>query len=162
MERVLGIHRNRRILPFERESFSGWWSRNRPASSTSATKGKVALFPSCMVNHQATDVGKSHRAGSRTKRNRGCGIPESQQCCGMPLFDLGDTQGMIQAAERNYQTFQPYLDTGYDVVVPTASCSLMLKREYPYLHPKEYITNFSERTFDICEYVMRLKREGKL
>ena len=161
MERVLGVHRNRHVLLFERESFSAWWGRNRPPSATSATKGKVALFPSCMVNHQATDVGKA-TVQVLEKSGIEVVVPEGQQCCGMPLFDLGDTQGMIQAAERNYQTFQPYLDTGYDVVVPTASCSLMLKREYPYLHPKEHITNFSERTFDICEYLMRLKREGKL
>ena len=114
-----------------------------------------------MVNHQATDIGKAtvqvlERNGIEVT------VPEGQQCCGMPLFDLGDTEGMIQAAEHNYRAFQPYLEAGYDIVVPAASCSLMLKREYPYLQPKDHMTRLAERTFDICEYLMRLKREEKL
>ena len=161
MEGVLGIHRNRQILPFAGESFPTWWGKHQPASPTPGTKSKVALFPSCMVNHQATDIGKA-TAQVLEKNDVEVVVPEGQQCCGMPLFDLGDTHGMIQAAEANYRVLQPYLDAGYDVVVPTASCSLMVKREYPYLQPTKEMTRLAERTFDVCEYLMRLKREGNL
>jgi Fe-S oxidoreductase len=38
----------------------------------------------------------------------------------------------------------------------------MLKREYPYLVPGEESARLAGRTFDICEYLLRLKRTGTL
>ena len=160
MERLIGVHRNRQILPFHKESFPTWWAK-RPSSVATAKK-KVALFPSCMVNHQATDIGK---ATVQVLERNGIEVvvPKEQQCCGMPSFDLGDTENMIRTAQANYQTFQPYLDSGYDILVPTASCSLMLKREYPYLLPENtQIKQMAEQTYDICEYLMKLKKAGNL
>ncbi len=56
----------------------------------------------------------------------------------------------------------PWVLKGYDVVVPTASCSLMLKREYPELQPDEQTKQVAEKTFDVCEYLMKMKKEGEL
>ena len=161
LERVVGIHKKRHILPFEGQSFTSWWNgRNKPQPKATS-QAKVALFPSCMVNHQATDIGKATVQVLETNGVE-VEVPNGQRCCGMPLFDLGDTEGMSRAAETNYKVFQPYLDKGFDIVVPAASCSLMIKREYPYLNPTGNIKQLAERTFDICEYVIKLKREGKL
>jgi Fe-S oxidoreductase len=88
-------------------------------------------------------------------------LPE-QRCCGMPAFDLGDADAMITAAKANTSALRPWLEAGYDVVAPVPSCSLMLKREYPYLVPGEEVVRLSQRTFDICEYLLRLKRAGTL
>jgi Fe-S oxidoreductase len=55
-----------------------------------------------------------------------------------------------------------WVEQGYDVVVPVASCSLMLKREYPDLSPDDRTRQVAARTFDICEYLMKLKKEGQL
>ena len=131
------------------------------AKAKSNPNAKVVLFPSCMVNHQATDIGKA-TVQVLEKNGIEVVVPAGQQCCGMPLFDLGDTKGMIGAAEANYRVLRPYLDAGYDVVVPAASCSLMLKREYPYLQSTDSMKQMAEHTFDICEYVIKLKREGTL
>ncbi len=162
MEKFIGVHRNRHILPFQKESFPAWWSKRTTPSVPPITRKKVALFPSCMVNHQATDIGKA-TVQVLEKNDIEVVTPEGQQCCGMPLFDLGDTDKMIETARANYETFRPYLESGHDIIVPTASCSLMLKREYPYLLPEDdRIKNMSERTFDVCEYLMRLKKEGRL
>ena len=162
MEQVMGVHRDRQILPFQGESFPTWWSKRNISLAKPAAKRRVALFPSCMVNHQATDIGK---ATVQVLENNGIEVvvPAGQQCCGMPSFDLGDTDKMIETARANYETFRPYLESGHDIIVPTASCSLMLKREYPYLVPDDdRIKNMSERTYDICEYLMQLKKEGSL
>ena len=161
MERVLGIHKDRHILPFEKESFYRWWGGRKIAKKKTNPKAKVVLFPSCMVNHQSTDIGKA-TVQVLEKNEVEVVVPASQQCCGMPLFDLGDTKGMIQAGEANYRVMKPYLEAGYEVIVPAASCSLMLKREYPYLQPTDAMKQLAEHTFDICEYLIKLKREGKL
>ncbi len=64
--------------------------------------------------------------------------------------------------EFNLNALKPWVQRGYDVVVPSPSCSLMLKREYPHLLPTEDCRLVAERTFDVCEYLMKLKKAGKL
>ena len=67
---------------------------------------------------------------------------------------------MIKAAKANMRSFKPWLDRGYEIISPVPSCSLMLKREYLSLVPGEESSRLSQWTFDICEYMMRLKRGG--
>ena len=114
-----------------------------------------------MVNYQATDIGKA-TVQVLAKNRVEVVVPEGQRCCSMPSFDLGDTGTMVQTATHHARLFLPYLEQGYDLVVPTPSCSLMFKREYPYLVPTRDVALMAERTFDICEYLMRLKKDGAL
>ena len=160
MERVVGVHRDRQVLPFTAEALPLWWARRTHARKEGAFNGKVVLFASCMVNHQLTDVGKAV-VQVLEKNDVQVALPD-QQCCGMPSFDLGDIDAMAKAATANLASLKPWLDRGYDVVVPVPSCSLMLKREYPTLLPGDGTAELSKRTFDICEYLMRLKRAGTL
>lgn len=160
MERALGVHRDRRLIPFDSETFPSWWARRSRTRTAGGSNGKVALFAGCLVNYQATDVGKA-TVQVLEKNGIEVVLPE-QQCCGMPSFDLGDTDAIIQAAKTNMESFGPWLDRGYDIVSPVPSCSLMLKREYPYLIPGEDTARVAQRTFDICEYLMKLKRAGSL
>lgn len=161
LETMMGLHRRRHVLAFAREPFPTWWKSHGPAPQPGTAGRKVVLFPSCMVNYQATDIGKA-TVQVLAKNNVEVVVPEGQRCCGMPSFDLGDTETMVQTAAHHAQLFRPYLDQGYDLVAPTPSCSLMFKREYPYLIPTRDMTTLAGRTFDICEYLMRLKKDGAL
>lgn len=160
LDRVLGLHKDRHVLPFARETFSRWWERARRPASSGPAKRKVALFVSCLVNYQATDVGKA-TVQVLEKNGVHVVVPE-QRCCGMPSFDIGDTEAIVKAARDNIRDFKPWLDEGYDVVVPVPSCSLMLKREYPYLLPDDDAAQLAQRTFDVCEYLIKLKQAGEL
>ena len=160
LERVMGIHRDRRVLHFSGETFPRWFGRRTGTATADSPVRKVALFSSCLVNFQVTDVGKAtvqvlEKNGVRVV------VPE-QRCCGMPSFDIGDTQAIQQAARSNVASLYPLVVEGYDVVVPTVSCSLMLKREYPELHRDEQTKRVAERTFDVCEYLMAMKKAGQL
>ena len=161
LEKIVGLHRDRKVIPFQRESLSKWWAHRQGRKRPIGTTGKVVLFPSCMVNYQATDIGK---ATIQVLEHNGIEVvmPTGQQCCGMPSFDLGDTQSMIQTAKHHAALFGPYIDQGFDVVIPTPSCSLMFKREYPYLCEDDEVKVLAARTFDLCEYLMLRKKEGKL
>jgi Fe-S oxidoreductase len=53
-------------------------------------------------------------------------------------------------------------EEGRDIVVPGPTCSYVIKRDYPALVPGEKAARVSERTYDICEYLMKLHREGEL
>ena len=160
MEGIVGVHRDREVLPFVSETLHRWWARRTHMPWEGRSNGKVVLFAGCMVNYQITDVGK---AAVQVLEKNGIEVAfPSQQCCGMPSFDVGDTEAMVKAAKANLRFLKPWTDQGYDVVTPVPSCSLMLKREYPLLVPGDESAQLSSRTFDICEYLMRLKRAGML
>ncbi|MDI3461411.1 MAG: Fe-S oxidoreductase-like protein in Rubrerythrin cluster [Nitrospira sp.] len=163
MEAVLGIHRERRLLSFQSGTFPRWWARSRAAGAPSRSKSglRVALFSTCTVNYHCTEIG---RATVQVLEKNGVEVifPEGQQCCGMPCFDVGDIATMKRKAEANLGALEPWVRQGYDVIAPVPSCSLMLKREYPDLLKTELARLVGERTFDICEYLMKLKRQGHL
>lgn len=159
MERIGGVHRERLVLPFQAETLPRWWSKRGTAAPAGAN-GKVALFAGCLLNYQATDVGKA--AVQVLEKNGVTVALAGARCCGMPSFDIGDTEAMVRAARAAMGELRPWLERGYDVVSPVPSCSLMLKREYPMLVPGEEAAKLAERTFDVCEYLMRLKKAGRL
>jgi len=159
-ERLIGVHRDRQVLRFSGETFPRWFGRRAKRQRPPAPVRKVALFASCLVNYQATDVGKA-TVQVLEKNGVEVVLPE-QRCCGMPSFDLGDTRAIQEAAEANVASLHRWVSQGYDVVVPTASCSLMLKREYPELNGDERTKEVAARTFDVCEYLMKMKKDGQL
>jgi glycerol-3-phosphate dehydrogenase subunit C len=160
VELVVGVHRDRTVLHFSGETFTRWFTRHAPVKRTEPPVRKVALFASCLVNYQATDIGKA-TVQVLEKNGIDVVVPE-QRCCGMPQFDIGGTQSIQEAARANIGSLHPWVAQGYDVVVPTASCSLMLKREYPELLPDEKTKQVADRTFDVCEYLMAMKKAGQL
>jgi Fe-S oxidoreductase len=159
LQTILGVHRDRQVLPYQRETFARWWGRRSPAMPSSVGK-KAALFASCLVNYQVTDVGKA-TVQVLEKNGVQVALPD-QSCCGMPSFDIGDTAAMVAAAQHTISSLKSWVEQGYDVVIPAPSCSLMVKREYLNLVPGEDAKRLAEHTYDVCEYLMKLKREGAL
>ncbi|MBI4444105.1 MAG: hypothetical protein HY649_12125, partial [Acidobacteria bacterium] len=51
---------------------------------------------------------------------------------------------------------------GYKVVVPNASCSYMLKLDYPRLLPGEETRLVADNTYDLSEYLVKLHEAGRL
>jgi len=160
MESWVGVHRDRQVLRFSPETFLQWWGRRGKSQVAASAPKKVALFGSCMVNYQATDIGKA-TIQVLEKNGVHVVVPE-QRCCGMPSFDIGDAAAIQQAASANIASFLPWVEKGYDIVAPVPSCSLMWKREYPEIVGGDAVRRVAHRTFDISEYLMRLKREGVL
>ena len=160
VESWAGVHRDRQVLRFSAETFVQWWARRGAGQVPASAPLKVALFGSCLINYQATDIGK---ASIQVLEKNGVHVvvPE-QRCCGMPSFDIGDTAAIQLAASANIASFLPWVDKGYDIVVPVPSCSLMWKREYSEIIGGDEVKRVSERTFDVSEYLMKLKREGAL
>jgi glycerol-3-phosphate dehydrogenase subunit C len=160
VESLVGVHRDRQVLRFSPETFIQWWARRGAARVPASAPRKVALFGSCLINFQATDIGKA-TIQVLEKNGVHVVVPE-QRCCGMPSFDIGDTAAIQQAASANVSSFLPWVNKGYDIVAPVPSCSLMWKREYPEMIGSDDVRRVAERTFDISEYLMKLKREGAL
>ncbi len=158
MEKTLGIHRGRNLPRYASETFERWF-RRRPEAKA-AENGRVALFYTCTVNYNEPQIG---RAAVEVLERSGVGVacPE-QQCCGMPALDGGDLDGARARARENVARLAPLVQGGRDVVVPGPTCSYMLKKEYPLLVKGDAAALVAERTFDVCEYLMKLHKAGKL
>ena len=166
LHRIVGIHRDRQLVRFQEETFPHWLQRTRESrrSERDETKrvptARVVLFSTCLVDYHSVEVGQATVAV--LEKNGVEVVRPEQQCCGMPLFDTGDISGILRKAQANVAALKPWVDRGYDIIAPVPSCSLMLKREYPHLLPTEEAKLVASHTFDVCEYLMKLKKQGKL
>jgi len=159
IEKLVGIHRDRNLPRFFRETFSKWFRKRQPSSS-SGENGKVVLFHTCSVEYNAPKVGRA--AVEVLEHNRISVASPEQRCCGMPFLDGGDIQSTIEAAAFNVKHLADAVRSGADVVVPGPTCSYMLKREYPDLLDTDDARLVAGATYDICEYLVKKAREGKL
>jgi Fe-S oxidoreductase len=188
MEKTVGIHRRMNLPEFQRETFPEWFARHaqarrgaaqpasppRPAPIPAAsgappalpernapTTGAIALFSTCPVDYYRVEQGK---ALVQVLERQGIATIERppQGCCGMPALDGGDVQRTLALARENVRALAPLVRAGHDVVIPGPTCSRMIKLEYPELVPGDDSAAVAARTFDACEYMIKLHTEGKL
>ena len=159
MQSVVGIHKDRKLPPFHRETFSKWFDQRRPAT-TPRTAGRVALFATCSVEFNDPDTGKATVAVLE-KNGVDVSLP-AQRCCGMPYLDGGAVKEAKQLITDNVKTLAAAVREGREIVVPGPTCSYMLKQEYPWLDGSEDATLVAANTRDLFEYLAGLHAQGKL
>ena len=118
---------------------------------------KVALYATCFVEYNTPDTAL---AAARVLAKQGVEVEfVYPECCGMPELEAGNLKDVAGRAERVAKVFAPYIERGYDVVALTASCGLMMKFEWPLMHPGNHeVGRLSAATKDICEYVVDLSK----
>ena len=159
MEKYLGVHRDRLLPTYHGQTFAKW-NRKRPATAKGDGEEKAALFYTCTVNYNEPDIGKA-AVGVLEKNGVECAVPE-QQCCGMPFIDVGLLDEAVKKIEANVKSLSEAVRQGYKIVVPTASCSYMLKQDYPRMLPTDDTKLVAENTLDLSEYLVQLHESGKL
>ncbi|MGQ9632298.1 MAG: anaerobic glycerol-3-phosphate dehydrogenase subunit C [bacterium] len=163
MEKTIGIHRDKALPKYRSETFARWFRKHiseGEARAETSAKGRVALFYTCSVNYNFPDIGIS--AVQVLERNRIEVICPEQRCCGMPRLDGGDIESATESAKFNVKNLANAAERGYDIVSLGPTCTYMLKKEYPLLLDTDDARVVSERTRDVCEYLMELKGRDKL
>lgn len=155
--RLLGIHPERNLPRFHLETFRRWWDWRGPKGPRRRT---VALFYTCSVNYNAPGIGKA--AVAVLERNGLEVLAPEQLCCGMPHLDSGDIEAAKRAARRNLARLVPLAQRGVPILSLGPACSLMLRDEYPALLRSEDAALVARHTYDVCEYLVKLKRAGEL
>jgi Fe-S oxidoreductase len=167
MEKIAGIHRDKRLPDFARPTFSEWFhSQIGGAEETPTGDIPVILFGTCFVNYHRPALGQATvRVLAHNRCRIGC---PPVQCCGMPALDAGDLDLARAKARHNVKTLIPYADRGYKVVVVNPTCSLMIRQEYPDLlrDPSDTglaaaAVRLSAATRDVCEFLHELRKDGK-
>ena len=158
MEKYLGVHRERLLPTFHGETFAKWF-RKRRVSTQSSGGEKAALFYTCTVNYNEPEIGKA-AVGVLRKNGIECMVPE-QECCGLPFLDVGLMDRAMNKIKSNVGVLSAAVRQGYKIVVPSASCSYMIKQDYPRFLPTEDSKLVAANTLDLSEYLVKVHESGK-
>jgi glycerol-3-phosphate dehydrogenase subunit C len=160
IEKTIGIHHRAPMPRFAGRTFQRWARRH---TAPPAAARRVAFFHGCGTNYYEPGLGAMTVA---LLEHNGLAVEvPKQDCCGLPLQSNGlfdDARGYVH---RLAARLAPYAREGVDIVATSTSCSLMLKREALEIldmgdDPDLQVV--SERTFDICEYLLAMHERGEL
>jgi glycerol-3-phosphate dehydrogenase subunit C len=170
LQKVAGIASERILPPYARQRFSTWWrTRVRPGEATTAggpTQGHAILFPTCIVEYQAPQVGKDL---VRVYERNGieCDLPSGQVCCGAPWLHAGDVENFRKQGRKNVAVLAGAIREAHArgeepaVVVPQPTCGYVLKQDYTDYIGGEDAELVARHTYDTSEYLMKVhKAEG--
>ncbi|RPI11346.1 MAG: anaerobic glycerol-3-phosphate dehydrogenase subunit C, partial [Zetaproteobacteria bacterium] len=169
LDRLLGIHPNRRLPPFARETFTRWFARRngrrsvRHAAGTapgSGGRGQVVLFDDTYTTYNYPELGKAavkvlEAAGFEV-------IVADKKCCGRPMISKGLLRQARQNAAYNVDRLAPYAERGIPIVGLEPSCILTFRDEYPDLLDDPRAEGLAKGTFLIEEFLLGLHERGQL
>lgn len=159
MESVAGIHRDRTLPRFHRQTFSAWFAKHERRAASRVTH-KLAFFTTCTVEYNAPAIG---RAAVRVLERNGADVTlPAQRCCGMPYLDGGAVDEARALVRENVRTLAVAVRDGREIVVPGPTCSYMLKQEYPWLDAGDDAKLVASHTRDLFEHLAGLHAAGAL
>ena len=158
MEKLLGIHRDKKLPDFANETFEKWVSRNPLPQSPPEPSARVVLFATCFINYYNPGPGKA--AVDVLSRNGVAVTCSKQNCCGMPAIDGGDIPFAQKQARSNVASMLPYVRQGYKIAALNPTCSMTMKKEYLDILPGEEVKEFAAAVVDPHEVLWALKQNG--
>jgi glycerol-3-phosphate dehydrogenase subunit C len=156
VEVTSGVSSERLLPPFARVRFSTWFKR-RPRVRLAKRQARVALFPTCLVEYQAPQIGKDlvrvyERNGIEVSPTTGV------SCCGAPWLHAGDVANFTKVAKKNVAALARRVRQGDDIVVPQPTCGYVLKKDYVDYVGGPDAQLVAEHTFDAAEYLMKVHK----
>ncbi|HKE80407.1 MAG TPA: anaerobic glycerol-3-phosphate dehydrogenase subunit C [Solirubrobacteraceae bacterium] len=159
-EKLLKVHRDAAAPEFAGRRFSTW-ARKR---TSPATGRKVVYFHNCGTEYYEPWEGE--KLVAILEHNGFEVVVPKQDCCGLPLQSSGLFGDARKVVLRLAKALAPHVRDDDTVIVGNAtSCTLMLKREAREilgLEDDPDLRLVSERTYDICEFLLELHDRGEL
>ena len=162
MQSFADIHKDAELPHFASQTLEKRAAKAPPREENApAHNRKVALFATCFADYNDPDIGMA--ALAVLAKNGVEAKLVYPGCCGMPQLEHGDLERLAGMAERTAAALLPLVDQGYDIVAPVPSCALMMKFEWPLIHPdSEEVKRLAQSTFDISEYIVDIARKEGL
>jgi len=166
MEKVMGVHRDKRLPEFASGTFPARARRAQGGEESADGTHKVVLFATCFVNWNKPEIGE---AALRVLRHNDCKVATPAfACCGMPSLDGGDIARATASATETVRALLPWVERGYTVAVVNPTCSLMMRHEYPTLlddagNPAlaEAARTVAGAVRDLGEFLNELRQRGE-
>jgi Fe-S oxidoreductase len=161
-EKLFGIVAARQLPTIASTSFMRYAARRRWTKPPAGEGAKVVYFVDHFANYHDPDLG---RALAEILQQNGIAIhvPTGQSTgSGMARITAGDLRGARRIARRTVRMLAEAVRSGYQVVATEPSAVLCLKHEYPNLLDDEDAHLVAKNTFEACEFLRELDREGRL
>jgi Fe-S oxidoreductase len=161
MEKLLGIHRLKKLPAFASSTFERWAQRQGLMSGR--TQCEAVLFQTCYVQNNEPEIGRD-TIDVFKKNSVDVQCVAGLQCCGMPRWESGDIESLRAQARSNLDKLMPYVERGAKVIAINPTCSMMLRREYPELvspEDRERALRLSASVMDPSEYLWSIRNETR-
>jgi len=156
LQLTTGVSSERLLPPYARQRFTTWFKR-RPRVRIAKRQGRVAVFPTCVVEYQQPSIG--HDLVKVYERNGiECSLIDGARCCGAPLMHMGDVEQFIKVAVKNVSAMASAVRRGKDIVVPQPTCGYVLKKDYVHYVGGADADLVAEHTYDAAEYLMKVHK----
>jgi Fe-S oxidoreductase len=154
VQAATGISQVRLLPPFARQRFTTWF-HHRPKVRIERRQGKVAVFPTCLIEYQNPAIGQD-LVKVYERNGIECGLVEKARCCGAPWLHAGEMSKFVEQARHNVAALAGAVRAGSDIVVAQPTCGFVLKHDYPDYVPGADANHVAEHTFDAAEYLMKV------
>ena len=164
MEKALGVDKDAWLPDFAAHKFRSAAKKSQAAQvhDGERTPGKVAIYATCYVNFNEPGIGHDLLA-VLAHNDIPYELVASEACCGMPLLEQGNLQGVAAKKEKNMPVLARYAREGYAIIGAIPSCVLMYKHELPLMFPDDKdVRAVSEAFWDPFEYFVARHRDGLL
>jgi Fe-S oxidoreductase len=143
---LLGIHRQRPLPWFQRDTFRRWF-KQRQSSASEAPRGEAILLDDTFTRFHYPQVG---RAATQVLEALGYRVVvvQGSGCCGRPAISNGMLNMAHEQARRNVLSLLHYAERGVPIIGVEPSCLLTLRDEYPDLLSEEPLRTASRTVAD--------------
>jgi Fe-S oxidoreductase len=156
VEKTAGVSSVRMLPPFAKVRFTTWF-KQRPKLRLGKRQGRVAVFPTCLVEYQEPGIGQD-LVKVYERNGIECTLADSTDCCGAPFLHSGDIDAFTKVARKNVKALAATVRKGNDIVVPQPTCGYVLKKDYIDYIGGEDARLVAEHTFDAAEYLMKVHK----
>lgn len=161
LEKVLGIHRDKRLPDFAASTFENWAARSNKIKKPG--EAEVVVFQTCYVQNNEPQIGRDTvEVLERNGVNVGC--VRGLQCCGMPAWERGDLDSLRRQARSNIEVLLPFVEKGAKIVAINPTCSMMLRREHSTLVASEdrsAAEKIAAAVMDPSEFLWSIRNEPR-
>jgi Fe-S oxidoreductase len=160
---LMGVHKDRRLSPFVRNTFVHRWHRYRKHNPVpNLTRGRIVYFHDTFATYNYPRIGLA-----AVKLLEAAGyeviIEERRACCGRPMLSKGLIDAARKSARRNVSLLAPYARQGIPIIGTEPSCILTLRDEYKDLLPGDPdVEVLAKNSFMIDEFLAKLDKTGDL
>ena len=129
MQAVMGVHKDAALPEFSAQTCRDRAKAEPVTVNTDAPAAgrKAVIYASCFGEYNAPEIVLDTRAVlAKNGIEAEVVYPE---CCGMPQLEQGDIARVAGKAKSIALALKPYVDDGFDIVVPVAWCAMMRQSE---------------------------------
>ncbi len=162
VEKAVGIHRDKLLPEFAKESFEAW-ADDQGLIHDDPTRGEAVLFQTCFVEHNEPEIG--HDTVDVMQRNSvELTCEKGLLCCGMPAWESGNLDKVRDNITHNVEKLLPHVRAGKRVLAINPTCAMMLRREWGEIAApadRAAVAEIAAATSDPAEFLWELRDEDR-